>query len=133
MFDVSRAIFLTLWMSSAYVHAFSHDHNYLCVVLIINTSLNTSTFTYMQVSAIYSWHACNHVDYIHFKPCGGVSILCVHSYLVSMYDCSNPYGLWPGNRPEEWTSILNMMYYTDLGYTFLFWEYWSDALVKSSE
>ena len=23
------------------------------------------TSTYMQVRAIYSWHACNHVDYIH--------------------------------------------------------------------
>ena len=27
----------------------------------------------------------------------------------------------------------DIMYYTDLGYSFVFWEYWSDALVKSSE
>ena len=36
-------------------------------------------------------------------------------------------------RLEEWTDILNIIYYTDLGYAFLFREYWSNALVKSSE
>ena len=35
----------------------------------------------------------------------------------------------------EWTGILNMLYYTNVGHTFLFWENnkWSDALANSSD
>ena len=32
---------------------------------------------------------------------------------------------------KEWAGILNMLYYTNVGYTLLFWE--QIALVKSSE
>ena len=48
-------------------------------------------------------------------------ILWVHHYLTHTV---TPYLLWTSKRQMEmeWTGILNMLYYTNVDYTFLFWE-----------
>ena len=63
--------------------------------------------------------------YTFLNPCVGVCTSFVSIANQQYYEMAK------GWRSE--LTYINMMYYTDLGYAFLFWEYWSDELVKSSE
>ena len=113
-----------------YMHAYKTRiicltiHAVLCVILCWSKSL----WICMQVQY---WHACNPIVIQMFEHKCGFSVstfcACVHyNPLASLFQTTYNTN-W---QKREWTG---MIYCTDLGYAFLFLEYWSDALVKWSE
>ena len=111
LFIISKGIY---WTPSAYIHAFSHSHNYLYAV------------TYVLVNAIY-WHACKAIVIKTFQPMWGCSTSCV-CIITSHVLLKQPI-LIKNSWPVEWTGILNMTHYTDLGFAFLFSVMWCSSEV----